>query len=93
MLYVFFDDRKERPAWLPQNFTDTGAKIGLEFAEPQQNGHPVAKGPGAGLLARISVWKCELPQAGSITLGPPHSTADQKSVWNWMYGIAAKPLE
>jgi len=76
VLYVFFDDRKERPAWLPQNFTDTGAKIGLEFAERPESGRPVAKGPGAGLLARISVWQCELPEAGSITLGPPHLSPD-----------------
>jgi len=92
VLYVFFDDRKEHPAWLSQNFTDTGAKIGLEFAPPPSSGRAVAKGPGAGTLARLSVWKREMPQAGSITLGPPHSPDEISTSWNWMYGIAAKPL-
>jgi len=43
-------------------------------------------------MAPLSVWKCELPQAGSVTLGPPRQFPDEKPVWNWMYGIAAKAL-
>lgn len=93
VLYVFFDDRKEHPAWLSENFTDTGAKIGLEYAAPPSAGRPVATGPGAGNLARLSVWKRVMPEAGSITLGPPHDPGETSTNWNWMYGIAAQPLQ
>ena len=96
VIYVFFDNRHNRPAWLTEHFTDTGAKIGLENAPTLSSGLPVEKGPGAGHMAACTIWKRELPQGGSITLGPPREAGDeredQKPYWNWMYGIAAKPL-
>lgn len=96
VIYVFFDNRHNRPAWLTEHFTDTGAKIGLENAPTLSSGLPVEKGSGAGHMATCTIWKCELPHGGSITLGPPREVGDeredQKPYWNWMYGIAAKPL-
>lgn len=50
---------------------------------------------GAAIRARVAwppfaIWKRELPQRGSITLGPARDTPDQRLLW--MYGIAAKVL-
>ncbi|MBL9113995.1 MAG: FecR domain-containing protein [Verrucomicrobiaceae bacterium] len=90
VLYVLFDSRTAAPTWLEETFTDTGARIGLENAPKLDSGHAVAVGPGAGNMAPFAVWKRELQQAGSITLGSPRDTPDQRMLW--MYGIAAKPL-
>ncbi len=90
VLYVLFDSRSEPPAWLEESFTDTGKRIGLENAPLLDSGHAVAVGPGAGNMAPFAVWKREIHQAGSITLGSPRETPDQRLLW--MYGIAAKPL-
>lgn len=90
IVYVFVDDRLPPPAWLEERFTDTGAKIGLENAPSLESRNPVARGPGAGNLAPFAVWKREMPDAGSITLGaPPDAPTDRP---HWMYGIAAKAL-
>jgi len=91
-VYVFFDERSGRPSWLAQRFTDTGLKIGLENAPSLESGKPVGKGPGVGNMAPLSVWRCELPQAGSVTLGPVHEASDDMTRRRWMYGIAAKAL-
>lgn len=90
VLYVLFDSRDATPAWLKETFTDTGARVGLENAPLLESGHAVGIGPGAGNMAPFAVWKRELPQPGSITLGPPRDTPDQRLLW--MYGIAAKAL-
>ena len=90
VVYVLFDSRYATPSWLAENFTDTGARIGLENAPTLDSGRPVGKGPGVGSLAPFAVWKRELPQAGSLTLGPPRQTTDERIMW--MYGIAVKPL-
>ncbi|HSI63098.1 MAG TPA: hypothetical protein VLE43_08260, partial [Candidatus Saccharimonadia bacterium] len=78
------------PSWLAGNFTNTGTRIGVENAPLLDSGRSIAKGPGAGNMAPFAVWKRELPQAGTITLGPPREAPDQRLLW--MYGIAVKPL-
>ena len=90
VVYVLFDSRIAPPSWLAENFTNTGARIGVENAPLLDSGRSIAKGPGAGNMAPFAVWKRELPQAGSITLGPPREAPDQRLLW--MYGIAVKPL-
>jgi ferric-dicitrate binding protein FerR (iron transport regulator) len=92
VVYVFFDDRHDTPVWLTKRFTNTGVKIGLENNPMPASGKPVAKGSGAGKLAALSVWKCEMREAGDITLGPPYQGTDEQRHFNWMYGIAARAL-
>ena len=90
VLYVLFDSRYAVPAWLSDGFTDTGDRIGLENAPTLDSGRSVAKGPAAGNMAPFAVWKRDLPQAGSVTLGAPREASEQPMLW--MYGIAARPL-
>lgn len=90
VIYVIVDSRLPAPDWLQRDFTDTGARIGLENAPHADSGIPVATGPGEGNLAPFAVWKREVIQPGACVLGyPPGAEATGP---NWMYGIAAKPL-
>lgn len=90
VIYVLADSRNAPPAWLAEQFTDTGARIGLENAPLLSSGRPVGRGAGIGNMAPFAVWKRTLPNAGSIRLGPPGLSASENP--QWMYGIAAKPL-
>ena len=89
-VYVLIDSRNAPPSWLAQDFTDTGARIGLENAPLLASGREVARGPGVGNMAPFAVWRRNLPQGGSVTLGPPRGSPDKDPTW--MYGIAARPL-
>jgi hypothetical protein len=92
-VYILIDSRNAPPAWLAESFTDTGARIGLENAPILTSGKAVGQGPGVGNMAPFAVWRRDLPQAGSLTLGPPRdSTGEKPATPPWMYGIAAKPL-
>jgi hypothetical protein len=90
IVYVLADSRATPPAWLKQDFVNTGASLGLENAPLLSSGRPVGRGPGIGNMAPFAVWKRALPEGGSIKLGPP-GLADEENR-QWMYGIAAKPL-
>lgn len=90
VIYVFADSRTEPPAWLVQNFTATGALIGLENAPLLGSGKEVGRGPGEGNMAPFAVWKRTLPDGGAIELGPPGVATGE--IRQWMYGIAAKAL-
>ena len=88
-LYVFFDDREETPAWLSDQFTDTGINVGLDESSswsPGSGTETVDKGPGRSIDNVFSVWKLELDRAASIKLGGIGGRADRA-----MYGIAAVP--
>jgi hypothetical protein len=89
-IFVLIDSRVAPPAWLVATFTDTGARIGMENAPLLASGKTLGRGPGVGNMAPFAVWKRTLPQAGSVTLGPPHASTGENPLW--MYGIAAKPL-
>jgi hypothetical protein len=92
-LYVLIDRRAAPPAWLAESFTDTGALIGLENAPLLTSGKAVGTGPGNGNMAPFAVWRHNLPQGGSLSLGPPRDAPVENSPTPlWMYGIAAKPL-
>jgi ferric-dicitrate binding protein FerR (iron transport regulator) len=90
VIYVLADSRTEPPAWLVQNFTATGALIGLENAPMLTSGKPVGRGPGEGNMAGFAVWKRTLPDGGRVKLGPAGVTTGE--IRQWMYGIAAKAL-
>ncbi len=92
-IYVLIDRRAAPPAWLAETFTDTGTLIGLENAPLLTSGKAVGTGPGHGNMAPFAVWRHDLPQGGSLSLGPPRdSPVGNSSTPLWMYGIAAKPL-
>jgi len=92
-LDVLIDRRAASPAWLAESFTDTGALIGLENAPLLTSGKAVGTGPGNGNMAPFAVWRHNLPQGGSLSLGPPRDAPVENSPTPlWMYGIAAKPL-
>jgi ferric-dicitrate binding protein FerR (iron transport regulator) len=90
VIYVLADSRTEPPAWLAQNFTATGALLGLENAPLLSSGKVVGRGPGEGNMAPFAVWKRPLPDGGSIKLGPPGVATGETRPW--MYGIAARAL-
>ncbi len=90
VIYVLADSRTEAPTWLVQNFSNTGALIGLENAPLLASGKPVGRGPGEGNMAPFAVWKRALPNGGSVRLGPPGVATGE--IRPWMYGIAAQAL-
>lgn len=88
VIFVFADDRTPIPAWLQEQFTNTGATITLAEISRTRPGQTVN-------TLTFSVWKRDVPAAGEITLGPPYADppADRKSFRpSRMYGIAARPL-
>ncbi|RYD35871.1 MAG: Fe2+-dicitrate sensor protein [Verrucomicrobiaceae bacterium] len=89
-LYVIVDSRVPPPAWLAEEFEDTGVRIGLENAPLPDSGIPIKSGPGNGNLAPFAVWKRSLPEAGDHVLGPPPLGPEDRP--HWMYGIAARKL-
>lgn len=92
-VYVLIDSRNAPPSWLAGSFTDTGARIGMENAPLLTSGRPVGQGPGVGNMAPFAVWRRDLPDGGSVTLGPPRDGSGENPISPlWMYGIAAKPL-
>lgn len=92
-VYVLIDSRSAPPTWLTEKFTNTNALIGMENAPLLASGKTVGQGPGLGNMAPFSVWRHDLPQGGSLTLGPPRdSPAEHSATPPWMYGIAAQPL-
>lgn len=90
VVYVFVDSRLPAPDWLKRDFTDTGARIGLENAPLPESGLHVTSGPGEGNFAPFAVWKKEVTKPGTCVFGNPPGT--ESSGPNWMYGIAAKSL-
>lgn len=95
VLYVLADRRNPPPAWLSEQFSDTGVDIGLEYVDPKYKIFP-AQGPGKGrTVLPFGIWKREVQQPGDVKLGPPYfeKFRDASEVRpNFMYGIAAKAL-
>lgn len=95
-LYVFFSDTLDVPDWLRRDFVDTGLDIGLDESKnrfvPRRK---TATGPGESIDTVFSVWKRDVPEASTVTLGAIRRPPDQKELkvgFN-MYGIAAAPLD
>jgi ferric-dicitrate binding protein FerR (iron transport regulator) len=92
-LYVFLDNNMEVPRWLREEFTDTGVDIGLDGAKTEwHQANSLGAGAGRSIDFPFSIWKREVKQGGSVTLGgikPP----DIRSRGFNMYGIAAVAAE
>lgn len=92
-LYILFDDRISAPAWLRENFRDTGDKIGVDGGPWMYNGvlsKGVTAGSGAGESVDdvLSVWVREVKSPGPVRLGATETPHDDLN----MYGIVAVPL-
>jgi hypothetical protein len=95
-LYVFFSDTLEVPDWLRDNFVDTGLDIGLDEAKNRFiPSRKTATGPGASVDTVFSIWKRDVREASTVTLGSIRRPPDQKErkIGFNMYGIAAAPLD
>lgn len=84
VLYVFRDARQPVPAWLREQFTDTGTRLRLEFADPLA---ALLDAPAGKLFA---VWKTEVRQPGPVTLQPQRDL--DPAYPRCTYGMAAKAL-
>ncbi len=90
-VYVFFDRRVKPPAWLMDQFENTGMDIGLDEG-PWWKGdtkHTLGVGGGQSIDRVFTVWqrRCDMPE--TITLGAMGTMKGGRA----MYGIAAKPLD
>lgn len=89
-LYIFFDDRVPLPAWLLDQFEDTGVDIGLD--EGPWEGipdHVNAIGPGKSIDNVFSIWKRTCEDTTPIILGPVGMSLEARA----MYGIATTKLD
>lgn len=95
-LYVFFSDTLEVPDWLRNDFVDTGLDIGLDESSNRfARRRKTATGPGESVDTVFSIWKRDVREASTVTLGPIRRPPDQEQLkmgFN-MYGIAAAPLD
>jgi hypothetical protein len=92
-LYILFDDRISAPAWLRENFRDTGDKIGVDGGPWMYNGVlskgvAAGSGPGVSVDDVLSVWVREVKNPGPVRLGATETPHDDLN----MYGIVAVPL-
>jgi hypothetical protein len=90
-LYVFLDNNMEVPVWLREGFEDTGVDIGLDGARTEwHEAHSLAVGPGRSIDFPFSVWRRDILEPGTITLGSvnPPQLGTRSYGFN-MYGIAA----
>lgn len=91
MLYVFMSDNVPAPDWLTKDFIDTGIDIGLDEARTRYKPkHLTEHGPGRSIDTVFSVWRREVADASTVTLGPIQ-TQRGRDGFN-MYGIAASLL-
>lgn len=91
VLYVFMSDDVPAPAWLTRDFVDTGVDIGLDEARTRYKpNHSTEFGSGRSIDTVFSVWRREIPDATTVTLGPIQ-TQRGRDGFN-MYGIAAAQL-
>lgn len=88
-MYIFLDNNMDAPAWLKEQFTDTGVDIGLDGAKTEwHRDQSLGTGPGKSVDLAFSIWKREIPQPGTVTLGGLAPPKDRRQGFN-MYGIAA----
>jgi hypothetical protein len=90
-LYIFFDHRVSPPAWLREQFENTGADIGLDEGpwDETDSEHSLAIGAGKSIENVFSVWRRTCQIGEKVQLGPVGPGRRARA----MYGIAAQPLD
>jgi hypothetical protein len=91
--YVFLDVNMKPPRWLLEDFQNTGHYIGLDGAKTVWHRRDrLDAGPGKSVDFAFSVWKRDVPAAGTVALGgvTPPKEGTRPSGFN-MYGIAVVP--
>lgn len=92
-MYIFLDNNMDVPNWLREQFTDTGVDIGLDAAKTEwHRDHSLGTGPGKSVDFVFSIWKREIAEPGTVTLGGLAPPKDRRQGFN-MYGIAAVASE
>ena len=93
-LYVFLDNNMAVPSWLRTEFKDTGIDIGLDCSWTEwHKDHSLGVGTGKSVDFPFSVWKRDVEEAGTITLGGIEQPPAVRSQGFNMYGVAATPLQ
>ena len=93
-LYVLFDDRVLTPEWLKRDFVDVGWDVGMD--EASHDGKLVSGvGPGESIDHVFSVWRRDVPQPTTITLGTIREQPVEvvpKAILESMYGVVVTKL-
>lgn len=101
-LYVFADNRVPPPAWLVEQFEDTGIDIGLDEGPwlddiPEEyrkfDVNTTATGAGKSIDQKFSVWRRRCVDGKPVTLGDAGELGAEGGQGRAMYGVAATPLE
>jgi hypothetical protein len=90
-LYILYDDRSPSPAWLTEQFENTGIKVGLDEG-PVENETPnltLGVGPGKSIDVVFTVWRRRCERAETVKLGAMAKGPEARA----MYGVAAVPLD
>ncbi|MEQ8847423.1 FecR domain-containing protein [Botrimarina sp.] len=88
-LYVMFDRRLDPPAWLTDNFADTGDKIGVDEDYRRVGMARGGFGPAVSIDTVHDIWVRDVPSPRVVTLG----ALPMQELAVSMYGIAATPLD
>jgi hypothetical protein len=94
-LYVLFDNRAPTPAWLSDQFIDTGWDLGIDEGYDDVPDVKTAIGAGKSIENTCSVWMKEVPAPTTILLGSLRDTQTElhpRDVELAMYGILATRL-
>jgi ferric-dicitrate binding protein FerR (iron transport regulator) len=101
-LSVFADNRIPPPAWLVEQFEDTGVDIGLDEGPWLDNIPPeyrefdvntTAVGAGKSIDNVFSVWRRRCADGKPVTLGDAGAWGGEGGQGRAMYGVAATPLD
>lgn len=90
ILYILLDERSPVPDWLRERFFNTGYEIGLDGSGYSRFGEYKTRGvgPGRSIDDVFSVWRLDVPHAGTVKLG----ALDEGGAAYNMYGIVALPM-
>jgi hypothetical protein len=93
VVYVFFDERYDMPAWLAETLVDTGQVLRSGPWRPDSKVIRDIEPDEAGeIYVHYKVWRREVSAHESITLGASvHRNRGEDETSRVMYGIAVKP--
>jgi len=93
-IYVLLDDRVPTPAWILDDFVDTGWDIGTDEARIDRK-IISGVGPARSIDHVFSVWRQDIPIASTVTLGairPEQLEVEPSSILESMYGVVVTDL-